>query len=93
MHALQPPHHLVRWIRGAFGHPLPHQPQAQRLDRIQGINIVRPFIARLFGAAKLEITRPQATRMLYPPTPQLGGSGCDLFWRILRRASGTAGAL
>ena len=26
-----------------------------RLDRIQGINIVRPFLARLFGAAKLEI--------------------------------------
>jgi putative membrane protein len=26
-----------------------------RLDRIQGINIVRPFIARLFGAAKLEV--------------------------------------
>ena len=27
-----------------------------RLDRIQGINIVRPFFARLFGAARLEIT-------------------------------------
>ena len=26
-----------------------------RLDRIQGINIVRPFFARLFGAAKLEV--------------------------------------
>ena len=26
-----------------------------RLDRVQGINIVRPFLARLFGAAKLEI--------------------------------------
>ena len=26
-----------------------------RLDRIQGINIVRPFVARLFGAAKLEV--------------------------------------
>ena len=26
-----------------------------RLDRIQGINIIRPFLARLFGAAKLEI--------------------------------------
>ncbi|MEO5921814.1 MAG: PH domain-containing protein, partial [Pseudolysinimonas sp.] len=26
-----------------------------RLDRIQGINIVRPFFARLFGAARLEI--------------------------------------
>ena len=26
-----------------------------RLDRIQGINIVRPFIARLLGAAKLEV--------------------------------------
>ncbi len=27
-----------------------------RLDRIQGINIVRPFLARLVGAAKLEIS-------------------------------------
>lgn len=27
-----------------------------RLDRIQGINIARPFIPRLFGAAKLEIS-------------------------------------
>ena len=26
-----------------------------RLDRIQGINIVRPVLARLFGAAKLDI--------------------------------------
>jgi len=26
-----------------------------RLDRIQGINIVRPFLARLFGAARLEV--------------------------------------
>ena len=28
-----------------------------RLDRIQGINIVRPFFARLFGAAKLEVNQ------------------------------------
>jgi putative membrane protein len=27
-----------------------------RLDRIQGINIVRPFLARLIGAARLEIS-------------------------------------
>jgi putative membrane protein len=27
-----------------------------RLDRIQGVNIVRPFIPRLFGAAKLEVS-------------------------------------
>jgi putative membrane protein len=27
-----------------------------RLDRIQGVNIVRPFFPRLFGAARLEIT-------------------------------------
>jgi putative membrane protein len=27
-----------------------------RLDRVQGINIARPFIPRLFGAAKLEIS-------------------------------------
>jgi putative membrane protein len=27
-----------------------------RLDRIQGINVVRPVLARIFGAAKLDIT-------------------------------------
>ncbi|WP_431245620.1 PH domain-containing protein [Leifsonia xyli] len=27
-----------------------------RLDRIQGINVVRPFFARLFGAAKLDVS-------------------------------------
>ena len=27
-----------------------------RLDRIQGINVVRPLLARIFGAAKLDIT-------------------------------------
>lgn len=27
-----------------------------RLDRIQGINVVKPLIARLFGAAKLEVS-------------------------------------
>ncbi|MGO4343774.1 PH domain-containing protein, partial [Pedococcus sp. 2YAF34] len=27
-----------------------------RLDRIQGINVVRPVIARIFGAAKLEVS-------------------------------------
>ncbi|TFC16521.1 hypothetical protein E3O19_07105, partial [Cryobacterium algoritolerans] len=27
-----------------------------RLDRIQGVNIVRPFLPRLFGAAKLEVS-------------------------------------
>ncbi|MFF1876206.1 PH domain-containing protein, partial [Kitasatospora herbaricolor] len=27
-----------------------------RLDRIQGINVVRPFLARIFGAAKLDIS-------------------------------------
>ncbi|HEU4807322.1 MAG TPA: PH domain-containing protein, partial [Homoserinimonas sp.] len=31
-----------------------------RLDRIQGINIVRPFFARLFGAAKLEVNQAGA---------------------------------
>ncbi|WP_353987216.1 PH domain-containing protein [Ruicaihuangia caeni] len=28
-----------------------------RLDRIQGINVVRPFIPRIFGAAKLEVNQ------------------------------------
>jgi len=60
-----------------------------RLDRIQGINIQRPFFARLFGAAKLEINQAGqdanvALSYLYAPAADV------LRAEILRRASGGA---
>ena len=59
-----------------------------RLDRIQGINIVRPFFARLFGAAKLEIS--QAGQDANVQLSYLGSSAADDLRReILRLASGT----
>ena len=59
-----------------------------RLDRIQGINIVRPFFARLFGAAKLEIS--QAGQDANVQLSYLGsGSADELRREILRLASGT----
>ncbi|HUG50920.1 MAG TPA: PH domain-containing protein, partial [Terrimesophilobacter sp.] len=58
-----------------------------RLDRIQGINIVRPFIARLFGAAKLEIS--QAGQDANVQLSYLGSGAADGVRReILRLASG-----
>jgi putative membrane protein len=62
-----------------------------RLDRIQGINIVRPFVARLFGAAKLEIS--QAGHDANVHLSYLSSSAADDLRReILRRASGTRNA-
>jgi putative membrane protein len=59
-----------------------------RLDRIQGINIVRPFFARLFGAAKLEINvagQDANVQLAY-----LGSAAADaLRLEILRLASGS----
>jgi putative membrane protein len=59
-----------------------------RLDRIQGINIVRPFFARLVGAARLEIDvagHDANVRLDY-----LSSSNADALRRdILRLASGT----
>lgn len=59
-----------------------------RLDRIQGINIVRPFVARLFGAAKLDVNvagQNANVHMAY-----LGSAAADsLRGEILRLASGT----
>ncbi|MCU1407199.1 MAG: hypothetical protein JWQ43_3502 [Glaciihabitans sp.] len=59
-----------------------------RLDRIQGINIVRPFFARLFGAAKLEVNvagQDANVQLAY-----LSSSHADELRRdILRLASGT----
>ena len=62
-----------------------------RIDRIQGINIVRPFIARLFGAAKLEIS--QAGHDANVQLSYLRSSAADDLRReILCRASGTLAA-
>ncbi|GAA3727692.1 PH domain-containing protein [Leifsonia bigeumensis] len=61
-----------------------------RLDRIQGINIVRPFFARLFGAAKLEIS--QAGQDANVQLSYLGSASADGLRReILRLASGARG--
>ncbi|MGN6501715.1 MAG: PH domain-containing protein [Pseudolysinimonas sp.] len=60
-----------------------------RLDRIQGINIVRPLFARIFGAARLEITgagNDANVQLAY-----LGSATADALRRdILTLASGTA---
>lgn len=62
-----------------------------RLDRIQGINIVRPFFARLFGAAKLEIN--QAGQDANVQLSYLASAAADDLRReILRLASGTRAA-
>ncbi|MDQ4137220.1 MAG: PH domain-containing protein, partial [Actinomycetota bacterium] len=58
-----------------------------RLDRVQGINISRPFFARLFGTAKLEITQAGQdanVQLSYLAT----GQADDLRREILRLASG-----
>jgi putative membrane protein len=58
-----------------------------RLDRVQGINLNRPFFARLFGTAKLEIT--QAGQDANVQLSYLsGGQADDLRREILRLASG-----
>lgn len=62
-----------------------------RLDRIQGINIVRPFFARVFGAARLEIN--QAGHNSNLKLAYLGSSAADDLRReILRLASGARSA-
>lgn len=58
-----------------------------RLDRIQGINITRPLIPRLFGTAKLEIA--QAGNDANVQLAYLGAKASDdLRQRILSLASG-----
>ena len=62
-----------------------------RLDRIQGINIVRPFFARLFGAARLEVN--QAGQDANVRLDYLASNAADDLRReILRLASGTRAA-
>lgn len=59
-----------------------------RLDRIQGINVGRPFLARLFGAAKLEIS--VAGQNANVELAYLGSAAADELRReILLLASGT----
>ncbi|HEY2644300.1 MAG TPA: PH domain-containing protein [Galbitalea sp.] len=58
-----------------------------RLDRIQGVNIVRPFFARIFGAARLEIDvagHDANVRLDYLSSANADGLRRD----ILRLASG-----
>ncbi|WP_258070425.1 PH domain-containing protein, partial [Clavibacter michiganensis] len=58
-----------------------------RLDRIQGVNIVRPVVARLIGAAKLEIQVAGNDANL--PLQYLRSRDADAFrLRVLRLASG-----
>ena len=58
-----------------------------RLDRIQGVNIVRPLVARLIGAAKLEIQVAGNDANL--PLHYLRSRDADAFrLRVLRLASG-----
>lgn len=58
-----------------------------RLDRIQGINIQRPLLARVFGAARLEVN--QAGNDANVSLAYLRGAAADDLRReILRRASG-----
>ncbi|MEJ1230740.1 MAG: PH domain-containing protein [Galbitalea sp.] len=59
-----------------------------RLDRIQGVNVVRPFVARLFGAARLEIDvagHDANVRLDYLSSSNADGLRSDL----LRLASGS----
>jgi putative membrane protein len=58
-----------------------------RLDRIQGINVVRPFLARIFGAARIEIS--QAGNDANVKLEYLSSNAAeDLRARILSLASG-----
>lgn len=62
-----------------------------RLDRIQGINIVRPFLARIFGVAKLEVT--VAGQDANIPLAYLSSASADALRRqILLLASGQQAA-
>jgi len=59
-----------------------------RLDRIQGINITRPFLARLVGTAKLEVN--VAGNDANVQLEYLGSAAADELRReVLRLASGT----
>jgi len=58
-----------------------------RLDRIQGVNINRPLLARIFGAARLEISAAGADANMQ--LAYLSGANADgLRVELLQRASG-----
>ncbi len=58
-----------------------------RLDRVQGINVARPVLARIFGAARLEISAAGSDANMQ--LAYLSGANADgLRAEILRRASG-----
>lgn len=62
-----------------------------RLDRIQGINVVRPMLARLFGAAKLDIAvagHDANVQLAYLGSALADGLRAD----VLRLASGVRAA-
>ncbi|MDN4616370.1 PH domain-containing protein [Leifsonia sp. F6_8S_P_1B] len=62
-----------------------------RLDRIQGINVVRPVLARIFGAAKLDITvagHDANVQLAYLGSALADGLRSD----VLRLASGVRAA-
>ncbi|WP_285115528.1 PH domain-containing protein [Leifsonia sp. fls2-241-R2A-40a] len=62
-----------------------------RLDRIQGINVVRPLIARIFGAAKLDISvagHDANVQLAYLGSSLADGLRAD----VLRLASGVRAA-
>jgi putative membrane protein len=62
-----------------------------RLDRIQGINVVRPLFARIFGAAKLDITvagHDANVQLSYLGSALADGLRAD----VLRLASGVKAA-
>jgi putative membrane protein len=66
-----------------------------RLDRIQGVNVARPLLARIFGTAKLEVA--VAGQDANVPLQYLGSAAADVLrGEILQLASGvqrqTAGA-
>ena len=83
MHAFRITHEVVE-VRSGI---LFRTNRKARLDRIQGIHITRPFFARLFGAAKLEIS--QAGHDANVQLSYLGSAGADDLRReILRLASG-----
>ncbi len=84
VHSFRITHEVVEVRSGVFV----RTNRKARLDRIQGINIVRPLAARLFGAAKLEINQAGHDANLH--LSYLDTRAADELRReILRLASGT----
>lgn len=84
MHTFRITHEVVEVRSGVFF----RTNRKARLDRIQGINIVRPLTGRLFGAAKLEISQAGHDANLHLSYLDTRAAD-DLRREILRLASGT----